>query len=398
VIRAAWRHLFVFWPAAFLLLFVPGRRPRRPVVALGVAAPAAALLYVVLGDPNLNRSLIRYTFPILMVSLVGIVLAAFEGAADLEDPHARLAPLAGIVVVAVFFATVAGQVRMMGDQMLVNIAHGIEGTSIAGQRDATAIRRLQEAAPPGATILATLRMPFLLDFARNRVFMMSLPGFSSPPPGLPIDEGAAAVAHYLLNHHVRYLAYGGIRNIHDLLELTRPEIEARYPRSKMRWEILTYHELYRNIVLELAVSHAVLYADGRRVLIDLASADHAVVPGAVPGLHGFYPDFNWTNGDGILEGFSLAVPPGWTRIALELYHVRPGWDAPQTFDVHLFANGTALRLVKSAPGVLTFALPPVLRVIHRIEIRSSVFVPRRSGFGNDRRTLGVPVEKVRLVR
>ncbi len=398
VIRAIWRHVFVLWPVAFLLLFVPARRRRRPVLALGAAASIAVVLYVMLGDPNLNRSLSRYTFPMLMVALIGLELAAFEGAGEAEDRSMRLAPVAGIVIAVAFFVTIAGQVRAMGDQMIINVAHGIEGQPFVAEHDASALAKLQRAVPPGATVLTTLRMPFLLDFARNRILIMSLPGFSSPPPGLPIDDGAEAVSRYLLSHHIRYLAYGGVRSLRDLLQLSRGDIEARYPHSKMRWEILTYHELYRKIVLELAVSRKVLYADGRRVLLDLATPDYTIVPGAVAGRHGFYPDFNWTKGDGTLNGFELAVPPGMNGLTVELYHVRPGWDEPAQFDVHVRADGTELEPRGSAPGELTFALPPALRVIHRIEIRSSVFVPRQCGLGNDGRTLGIPVERIRVTR
>ncbi|NOZ78552.1 MAG: hypothetical protein GXP48_05125, partial [Acidobacteria bacterium] len=288
VIRAAWKHVFVLWPVAFLLVFVTDHRRRRPVIALGAASAAAAILYVLLGDPNLNHSLTRYVFPMLMLSLTGVELAVLEGAERLREHGLRLAAIAGVAVAAVFFMGAAAQARGMGDQMLVNIGRGVVGRPFVSQRERTTIEKLQRALPPKATVLATLRTPFLLDFARNRVLIMSLPGFSSPPPGLPIDGGAGgAVSRYLLAHGVRFIAYGGVRSVHDLLELTAFDIRARYPRSKMRWAMLTYHELFRKIILELAVSRKVLYADGRRVVLDLATRDHAVVPGAVPGRRGF---------------------------------------------------------------------------------------------------------------
>ncbi|NOZ79306.1 MAG: hypothetical protein GXP48_09075, partial [Acidobacteria bacterium] len=139
------------------------------------------------------------------------------------------------------------------------------------------------------------------------------------------------------------------------------------------------------------------YADGRRVVLDLATRDHAVVPGAVPGRRGFYADFNWTNGDGILDGFELRIPPGMSGLLIELAHVHPDWAHPEELHVQLVADGVALKPTGSAPGKLFFTLPAALRVIRRLEIRSSTFVPRRRGLGSDGRTLGIPVSKIELV-
>ncbi len=396
VARALWRHTFVLWPVAVLLFFVPDWRRRRPVTALVLAVMAAASLYVLAGDPNLNRSLDRYVFPVAMTGLLGTVLAAFEGTASRSPKRLSLAAAAGLVVAGLVFVHDAGRTLRMGDQVLINVWHGLRGEAYASPGEREAMARLEAAVPPGATLLETLAKPFLLDFRRNRVLLLSLPGFSSPPPGLPLGKGPEAVARYLEAQGIRYIAYGGVRRLQDLLNLTEADIEARYPRSRMRWVMLRSHEAYRRIVLGLALSRKVLYLDGRRVVLDLRTRESALDPRLVPDRTGFFADNGWTNGHGVLDGLDWPVPGGATVLRLELAHAHPDWRHPETLGITIVADGHTLQPVATAPGLLRFSLPPGLHRIHRLEILSSTFVPRERGIGNDGRTLGVPVARLVL--
>lgn len=397
VVRMIWRRLLPLLPMLLLLVFVADHRPRRPVAALAAAAFIAVVLLVLLGDPSLNHSLKRYVFPLFVTSFLGVALAAGENAAGDEKRRLGAAAAAVFAVVAAFLFITQGSIRDMYDQMIANAAHGLEGKRLVAAADLQAVASLQAALPPGATVLATLRRPFLLDFARNRVDIMSLPGFSSPPPGLPIDDGAEAVARYLLDHHVRYLAYGGMRDVHDLLALTEDHIRARYPRSKMRWAMLTYHRLYRQVVLDLAATRRVLYGDDRRVLLDLQRRQPTVIPAQVEKRSGFFADFNWTNGDGVLAGLRLPVPAAGSILAVDLYPVHPRGGDPAALEVHVLVNGAELTPAGAARDTIRFHLPEDLREIHRIEIRSATFVPRDEGLGNDTRTLGLPVKDILIL-
>ncbi len=391
VARMIWRRLLPLLPALLLLVFVEDRRPRRPAIALGLAAALAVPVIVLAGDPNLNHSLMRYVFPLVAAALVGLAVAALEGAGDRPD---RLRTVAAVAVIVALLVTGRGRAGAMVDQMLVNIGRGVAGRPLVPDADREAVRRLQEALPGGATVLATLRYPFLLDQRRNRVFIMSLPGFSSPPPGLPIDDGAGAVASYLVGHGVRFLAYGGMRRLGDLLALTEKDIRSRYPRSRMRWAMLVYHRLYRREVLELASTRRVLYRDDRRVLVDLATRETTVFPSAVAGRRGFYRDYNWTDGDGVLKGLDLPVPPGARELDVVLFPAHPRASDPGSLGVRVLVDGKALEPLGAAPLRLRFALPRNLRRLHRIEIRSDTFVPARAGIGADTRRLGIPVAKI----
>jgi hypothetical protein len=65
---------------------------------------------------------------------------------------------------------------------------------------------LQASIPPGAGVLTMLDRAYWLDFRRNKIDAIDLPGMVSPRPGLPLDSDDAFVA-YLLDHQLRYFAF-----------------------------------------------------------------------------------------------------------------------------------------------------------------------------------------------
>lgn len=385
------RRLLDLLPVVLLLIFAEDPRPRRPVTALALGAVLTAVVLVIAGDTNLNHSLIRYTFPLAATALLGVAVASLEDA-NRKPAHLRVAVAVAVVVMTIF----AGRARLgeMMDQVLVNVGQGVKGEQLVPEADREGIRRLQAALPEGASVLATLRYPFLLDNRRNQVFIMSLPGFSSPPPGLPVDGGAEAIASYLRGQGVRYLAYGGMDDIKDLLGLTEKKIRTYYPRSQTRWAMLIYHRLYRQEVQELTFTRRVLYSDARRVLVDLAVRETTVLPPAVPDRLGFYADNNWTDGDGLLPGLDVTVPPAARELEVMLYPAHPQAADPASLGLEVLVNGVNLVPVGAEPLHLRFALPRLLRCIHMIELRSSTFIPKHAGVGEDTRRLGVPVAKI----
>jgi hypothetical protein len=65
-----------------------------------------------------------------------------------------------------------------------------------------------EAVPKGASVLARLQYPFVLDFRRHTILIVNYPRGFSPPPGMPFFPGPEPlVAPYLCDQHVRYVAY-----------------------------------------------------------------------------------------------------------------------------------------------------------------------------------------------
>lgn len=67
---------------------------------------------------------------------------------------------------------------------------------------------LQAAVPPGEKLVVMVDEPCLLDFGRNEIYSLDLPGALSPPPGIPFFRGPEAFADYFVHtQNVRYLAF-----------------------------------------------------------------------------------------------------------------------------------------------------------------------------------------------
>ena len=137
-------------------------------------------------------------------------------------------------------------------------------------------RALQAAVPPGEKLLVYLNAPFLLDFQRNPVFVADWPGESSPPPGLPVRSGGPAVANYLLQHDIRYVAYSY-------------DTQASFPRAKfLNYLYFDYgHVIHRTTVnafafqddlAQLARTHPHAFDDGQTFVLDLAATPKANPP------------------------------------------------------------------------------------------------------------------------
>ena len=120
----------------------------------------------------------------------------------------------------------------------------------------------------------------------------------------------------------------------------------------------------------------------------------ALDPALVWRRSGFFNDFNWTNGDAVLEGLAWRMPAGADRLLVELSPVHPDGDDPAALGVRLIADGLDLQPLVAEPGRFVFRLPPDWRTTERLRIRSATFVPReRTGAPDDRR-LGVPVLRI----
>ena len=81
-----------------------------------------------------------------------------------------------------------------------------EGLSWRYKEQSAAYKKAQYAVPPGEIILARLRMPFLLDFKRNKIFIVDQL-IMGPAPGIPVFKGGNAVGEYLISKGVRFVMY-----------------------------------------------------------------------------------------------------------------------------------------------------------------------------------------------
>jgi hypothetical protein len=70
---------------------------------------------------------------------------------------------------------------------------------------ASSLRRAQGAIPMGTTFVTYTNASFLLDFSRNRIYVIDWPYGASPAPGMPRGEGGDALSDYFLSKSIRYM-------------------------------------------------------------------------------------------------------------------------------------------------------------------------------------------------
>jgi hypothetical protein len=66
--------------------------------------------------------------------------------------------------------------------------------------------RLQSSVPAGAPLLVMVGDAYRLDFRRNPIEILDVPGIVSPDEGIPAFQGPDALADYLRAHGLRYIA------------------------------------------------------------------------------------------------------------------------------------------------------------------------------------------------
>ncbi len=86
------------------------------------------------------------------------------------------------------------------------LAGALDRTVMApDRRDAYA--EMQAAIPEGVGFLSILDQPFALDYSRNAIATIDVPGAVSPGPGMPFFKGSGALKDYLLGQSLGYIAF-----------------------------------------------------------------------------------------------------------------------------------------------------------------------------------------------
>jgi hypothetical protein len=388
------RLLVPMWPVVVLLFVLGDRRPRAPATALAVAAVLTGVLLVLMGDPELDRSLSRYIFPVQVAALLGLAMAAMRGSGTRPRGVTR-AEMAAVAVVVVTLGLGEPAAIRLYARVLGNVAAAVAGGDFLEPPERQVVSELQDALPEdGEPLLATLPHPFLLDFGKRPIYIMSLPAMAGLPPGLPVSSGGEAVARYLTDKSIRYLAYGGVGALHDLLALTEEQILIRYPRSKMRWVMLRYHQRYRKAVEDLANSRKRLYSDPANVLLDLKTRVTTIVPRErTESLEGFIGGV-WTTGDSAIH--DIGCEPCGRFLVLTTNGWHPyGRDADR-LGLCLEADGRPLELMRTTEHGFLFRMPAGADRVGELRIRSEVIAAGSTGSASETDQLGVDVRAIEI--
>lgn len=282
-------------PMRALLLFIVAfafireRDPRRPLLsfAIGVGLGFLAVVHgFTQSDPgNIGRyalgSTVAFVLAVLVVATTHVGVRGSESAARPSTParifrHPQIA--AGIVLVAVaaqvidtqgqlwkFYGHSMSNIETLWHRRSLDLSHPVEVGLYS---------RLQNSVPPGARVAVLLDEPHYLNFERNPIWNLDMPGYASLPPGIPFFQGSEKVETYFATIGVRYLAF------------VRPEY-SRYHYRRDYWvEILVDEsELWRafapylidflDSLVAIASRHRAVFEERGLVVIDLAE-------GAVP--------------------------------------------------------------------------------------------------------------------
>ncbi len=108
---------------------------------------------------------------------------------------------------------------------------------------------------------------------------------------------------------------------------------------------------------------------------------------------GFFPGRVWTKDSAAIDG--LEVPAGpWHRLVITMRGFRPGYT---DIGFRVRANGRDLPLLGIDGTTFVFAFEPAVAPSGlKLELQSSIFVPRQAGIGIDERRLGVDIASLRV--
>ncbi|MCH7936413.1 MAG: hypothetical protein IH994_04885 [Proteobacteria bacterium] len=175
----------------------------------GLALYAGALISVVIIVSTLTFDNLethhRFIAPFLRAAFISTVIFILS---DLRwvtagDPKAQFVTRTGDKIL---FVLVVLLLPIPVYRDLNRLADKFDVTALAPEHRA-AYARMQSAVPEGGRLLAAVEQPFALDYRRNVIFNVDVPGAVSPDPGMPFFKGPGPLKDYLLGQSIPYIAF-----------------------------------------------------------------------------------------------------------------------------------------------------------------------------------------------
>lgn len=247
---------------------------RQAYVSLAIATWLATLLVAIAlrdGDwKYLYRYTFSFTFLLLVVSMM-LLLPKVRIGKQGKIAHSATSRLMAIFLVGVLVGHVWHGVEKEFGTWRKNIGFGRRDLSLTRLSPSVVEQyaALQQAIPPEESLLARLEAPFLLDFRRNKILTVGMPGSASPPPGMPL-EAADALASYLMAQSIRYVAYSycddvsfSISKFREFLRTGNSD-EFTWLEAEIKLSIAFQEKL-----VELSHTRKRIYDDGEIFILDL---------------------------------------------------------------------------------------------------------------------------------
>lgn len=219
---------------ATLLVVTKDTRPARPLASLFIASLIGFAFLVHSFTDADSQTLWRYAFgySVPLFCVFALEVGSEHGVVEL-GPLGRIV-LTALVVIQVL-DTRSGHVPAYAD-----IVADIREAATMSDGDPTAAveeRRhhtMQATVPHGARLLVMVDDPHYLDFSRNSIANIDVPGFASPGTQMPHFVGSEPLRSYLLAQGYRYVAF------------VRPERSRyAYRRDFWLWRIFNDAEFFQ---------------------------------------------------------------------------------------------------------------------------------------------------------
>jgi len=271
--------LRIWWLVLPLMFLARDVRPRRPWKAFLIASCIGFAFLIhsfMLSDSNtLWRYGFGYMTPLAIVFIIELATSLPLVSPANGDPGLQLSRVA---VVLVWLAVIAQaiQARDVPASKLVYCAENLKAAlkrdpHVIDQRVA-AYAAMQATIPAGSHVAVLLDDPYLLDYRRNPIFNLDLPGFSAPGAGLPSFTSPAHWRAYFKAQGIRYIAF--VANDYSAYLFRRPGWLWRMYADEELWRYMAAHMVDTFDTLHaLADSETVLYHDEGLYAVDLGDAD-----------------------------------------------------------------------------------------------------------------------------
>jgi hypothetical protein len=250
------------------------RSSRRPVWSMAIGSAAGFTLLVHGFTQSDAANIGRYAFAVLMVFAIAITLAA--GTTRLETKPGRDHMMIGVVLFAVLAQLAVSREDLL--KTYTTAFHNIEELHYSAPRSAATLPfeaglydRLQRSVPQGERIAVMLDEPHYLDFERNPIWNLDMPGYASLPPGMPFFKGSAALAAYFRTVGVRYLAFVG--SSYSRYHYRREYWIEMLGNEQEIWRAFSPYLLdFMDMLTDLSKGHRKLFEERGLVVLDLAEA------------------------------------------------------------------------------------------------------------------------------
>jgi len=202
--------IIVVVPLFCVLIIVKDDRPGSPLTSLFVASTFSFLILIHTFTSSDPQNLWRYAFG-YSVALT-MMLAAEIAPSPFNRRTLKLGWLARWVVLAsLLFQVLETRVdlRWRYRTIISDLRMTLAMDKKPGKVDKVAelYTDLQHSIPEGARVMTMLDAAGHLDFTRNDILIIDMPGWCAWQPGYPSFAGHEAVKAYFKSHGIRYVAY-----------------------------------------------------------------------------------------------------------------------------------------------------------------------------------------------